>query len=29
MIYSKIIRTMDIVVGANFKDVGLQDKGNN
>ena len=27
VIYSKIIRTMDIAVGANFKDIGLQDKG--
>jgi len=27
VIYSRIIRTMDIAVGANFKDIGLQDKG--
>jgi len=27
VIYSKIISTMDVSVGAGFKDVGLQDKG--
>ena len=27
VIYSKIISTMDIAVGASFKDIGLQDKG--
>ncbi|MSP59908.1 MAG: biopolymer transporter ExbD [Myxococcales bacterium] len=27
VIYSRIIHTMDVAVGAQFKDIGLQDKG--
>ena len=27
VVYSKIISTMDVAVGASFKDIGVQDKG--
>ncbi len=29
VIYNRIIHTMDVAVGAGFKDIGLQDKGQN